>query len=114
MDLDSSKQVGSIAGMKRIHGIALADELNKGFITDGGDNVVVVFDLKSNAVRQKIKAGENPDGVIYEPTRKRVWAFNGRSSNPMVIDAEAEKVVATIPLSGKPEFPATDDRGNVT
>jgi YVTN family beta-propeller protein len=113
VNLDSGKQVASIGGMKRIHGIALADDLGKGFITDGGDNVVVVFDLKSNAVRQKIKAGENPDAVLYEPTKKRIYAFNGRSQNATVIDANAEKVIATIPLSGKPEFSVTDGRGNV-
>jgi YVTN family beta-propeller protein len=113
VDLDSGKQVASIGGMKRIHGIALADDLNKGFITDGGDNVVVVFDLKSNAVIQKIKAGENPDGMLYEPTKKRIYAFNGHSNSGTVIDAAAEKVIATIPLSGKPEFPATDGKGNV-
>ena len=113
VNLDSGKQVASIGGMKHIHGIALADDLNKGFITDGGENVVVVFDLKSNEVKQKIKAGENPDGMLYEPTKKRIYAFNGRSNNATVIDAEAEKVIATIPLSGKPEFPATDGKGNV-
>jgi YVTN family beta-propeller protein len=113
VNLDSGKQVASIGGMKRIHGIALANDLNKGFITDGGDNVVVVFDLKSNAVTQKIKAGENPDGILFEPTRKRIYAFNGRSNSATVIDATADKVIATVPLSGKPEFPATDGKGNV-
>lgn len=113
VDPDSGKQVAAIAGMKRIHGIALADDLGKGFISDGGDNVVVVFDLKSNTVKQKIKTGENPDGILYEPTKKHVFAFNGRSNSASVIDAEGEKVVATIPLSGKPEFPATDGQGNV-
>ncbi len=113
VDLNSGKQVASIAGMKHIHGIALANDLNKGFITDGGDNVIVVFDLKSNAVTQKIPAGENPDGVLYEPTKRRVYAFNGRSNNATVVDAEAGKVIATIALSGKPEFPATDGKGNV-
>ncbi|HVO63127.1 MAG TPA: YncE family protein [Terriglobales bacterium] len=113
VDLDSAKQVGNIGGMKRIHGIALADELNKGFITDGGDNMVVVFDLKSNAVTQKIRAGENPDSVLYEPTKKCVYAFNGRSNSATVIDATAGTVVVTIPLSGKPEFAVTDGKGNV-
>jgi YVTN family beta-propeller protein len=113
VNLDSGKQVASIGGMKRIHGIALANDLKKGFITDGGDNVVVVFDLKSNAVTQKIKAGENPDGILFEPTRKRIYAFNGRSNSATVIDATADKVIATVPLSGKPEFPATDGKGNV-
>jgi YVTN family beta-propeller protein len=113
VDLDSGKQVGSIGGMKRIHGVALADDLNKGFITDGGDNVVVVFDLRSNQVSEKVKAGQNPDGVIYERTTKRVFAFNGRSNDATVIEAQSNKVTGTIPLSGKPEFPAVDGKGNL-
>ncbi len=113
VDLDSGKQVASIGGMKRIHGIAIADDLNKGFITDGGANVVVVFDLKSNEISEKVQAGDNPDAVIYEPTTKRVFAFNGRSNNATVIDANTNKVVGTIPLSGKPEFSATDGKGNL-
>lgn len=113
VNMDTGKQVASIGGMKRIHGIALAHDLDKGFITDGGDNLVVVFNLKTNAVTQKIKAGENPDAVLYEPTAKRIYAFNGRSESATVIDASADKVVKTIPLSGKPEFSATDGKGNV-
>lgn len=113
LDLDSTKQVASITNLKRVHGVAVAHELGKGFISDGGDNAVVVFDLTSNAVRQKIKVGEAPDAVLYEPTRKRVYAFNAHSHNASVIDAEIEKVVATVPLSGIPEFAATDGKGNV-
>jgi YVTN family beta-propeller protein len=113
LDLSSGREVASIANLKRVHGIALANDLGKGFITDGGDNVVVVFDLKSNAVRQKIKVGNAPDAVLYEPTKKRVYAFNAHSRNVSVIDAETEKIVATVPLSGIPEFAATDGKGNV-
>lgn len=113
LDLNSGKEVASMANLKRVHGIALANDLGKGFITDGGDNAVIVFDLKSNAVRQKIKVGNAPDAVLYEPTKKRVYAFNAHSHNVSVIDAESEKVVATVPLSGIPEFAATDGKGNV-
>jgi YVTN family beta-propeller protein len=113
VNLDSGKQVASIGSMKRIHGIALADKLNKGFISDGGDDVVVAFELSSNKVLQKIKAGQNPDAILYEGTKKRVYAFNGKSNNATVIDAENGKVISTIPLSGKPEFAVTDGKGNV-
>src|SRR5579859_1954685 len=73
LELDSGKQVATIGNLKRVHGVALAHEFNKGFISDGGDNAVVVFDLKSNAVTQKIKVGLAPDAVLYEPTKKRVY-----------------------------------------
>lgn len=113
LDLDSAKEVATIANLKRVHGVALAHELNKGFITDGGDNAVVVFDLKSSVVTQKLKVGDAPDAVLYEPTTKRVYAFNAHSHSASVIDAETEKIVATVPLSGIPEFAATDGKGNV-
>jgi YVTN family beta-propeller protein len=109
----SGKEVASIANLKRVHGIALANDLNKGFITDGGDNAVIVFDLKSNSVTQKIKVGEAPDAVLYEPTKKRVYAFNAHSHSASVIDAETGKIIATVPLSGIPEFAVTDGKGNV-
>ena len=113
VDLSSGKEVARIENLKRVHGIALASQLNKGFITDGGDNAVVVFDLRSNAVTQKIKVGEAPDAVLYEPTKRRVYAFNAHSHSASVIDAETEKIIATVPLRGTPEFAATDGKGNV-
>lgn len=113
LDLQSLKMVARISGMKRVHGVALAHELNRGFISDGGDNAIVIFDLKSNEVRQKLKVGEAPDAVLYEPIKKRVYAFNAHSHSASVIDAKAEKVVATVPLSGIPEFAATDGSGRV-
>jgi YVTN family beta-propeller protein len=113
LDLDSAKPVARITNLKRVHGVALADDLNKGFISDGGDNAVVVFDLQSNTAKSKIKVGDAPDAVLYEPTRKRVYAFNAHSHNASVIDAETENVVATVPLNGIPEFAATDGKGNV-
>src|SRR5579871_7025847 len=61
LELGTAKEVGKIGNLKRVHGVALAQELNKGFISDGGDNAVVVFDLKSNAVTQRIAVGKAPD-----------------------------------------------------
>jgi len=113
VNLDSEKPVGTISGMKHVHGIAVDHSLNRGFISDGGSGEVVVFNLKSHAVLQKVKAGENPDGILYDPASKRVFAFNGGSKDATAIDAATGKVLGTIALGGKPEFPATDAKGNV-
>jgi DNA-binding beta-propeller fold protein YncE len=113
VDLDSEKPVAKITGMKRIHGIAVANDFNRGYISDGGDDVVVIFDLKSDAVLQKVPAGKNPDGILYDPYSKRVFAFNGRSNDATAIDAASGKVAGTVALDGKPEFPVSDGKGNV-
>jgi YVTN family beta-propeller protein len=113
LSLDSGKEVASIDHLKRVHGVALAHEFNRGFISDGGDNAIVAFDLKTDAVTNKIRVGNAPDALLYEPTKKRIYAFNAHSHSASVINAETEQIVATVPLSGIPEFAATDGQGNV-
>ena len=113
LDSDSGKVVGSITGLKGTHGVALDEAGKYGYVSDGGANVVVVFDRATLATVASIPAGTNPDGIVFEPKTKTVWAFNGRSSNATVIDTADRKVVATIALSGKPEFPVADGSGTV-
>jgi len=113
VDLASEKPAGKITGMKRIHGIAVANDLNRGYISDGGDDDVIIFDLKSHEVLQKVPAGKNPDGILYDPYSKRVFAFNGRSNDVTAIDAASGKGAGAIALDGKPEFPASDGKGNL-
>jgi len=113
INLDSEKVVGHISGMTRIHGIAVANEIGTGFISDGGSNQVVAFDLKTLGLKNKIKAGTNPDGIVYDGASKRVFAFNGRSQDATAIDAATATVAGTIRLGGKPEFPVSDGKGSV-
>jgi DNA-binding beta-propeller fold protein YncE len=113
IDLDSQKITGHVSGMAGIHGIAIANDLNRGFISDGRNNEVVVFDLNDLSVKGKIKAGTNPDGIVFDAPSKRVFAFNGRSQDATVIDATAATVAGTIKLDGKPEFPVSDDKGSI-
>ncbi len=113
LNSDSGKVEGSITGLKGTHGVALDDTGKFGYISDGGANEVVVFDRANLQKVASIPAGANPDGILFEPVTKTVWAFNGRSNNATVIDTAERKVLATIPLSGKPEFPVADGAGTV-
>ena len=109
----TGKPIGAITGLKGTHGVALDEEGKFGYISDGGANAVVVFDRTSLATVASIPAGTNPDGIVYEPVTKTVWAFNGRSKDVTVISAADRKVIATIALPGKPEFPQADGTGQV-
>lgn len=113
IDLKTEKPIGKISGMSRIHGIAIANDLHTGFISDGGSDEVIPFDLETLQKKTGIKAGTNPDGIVYDPASKRVFAFNGRSENATAINAETGKVDGTIALGGKPEFPVSDGKGYV-
>lgn len=113
VNLDSGTLVGKIPNTNGVHGIAIADDLGRGFVSDGRDNQVTIFDLKTLNTIGTAKTGANPDGILYDPFSKRVFTFNGRSNDMTAIDAAAGNVVSTAPLGGKPEFPATDAKGNV-
>jgi DNA-binding beta-propeller fold protein YncE len=114
VDENSGKVLGDIPDTKGVHGIALAPELGKGFTSNGGSASVTVFDLKTFKPLSEIKTtGDNPDSIIYDPGTKRVFTFNGKSSNATAIDAVTGKVAGTVMLNGKPEEPTLDGKGNV-
>jgi YVTN family beta-propeller protein len=111
VDVDSDKVTANISVLKRVHGIALVPELGKGFISDGGADEVVVFDMKTLAVTGHIKTGKNPDCIIYDPASKHIFTMNGKSNDASVIDPASEKVLATIPMGGRPEYAVADGKG---
>ncbi len=109
---DTDKVIGDIPDTPGVHGIAVATELNRGFISDGGADQVTVFDLKTLKTIGTVKVtGHNPDGITYDPSSQRVFTFNGRSDSSTAIDAKTLKVVGTIQLGGRPEFAVPDGRG---
>ena len=114
LDLDSGKTIGDIADTQGVHGIALAPDLGRGFTSNGREGTVTIFDLQSlKPIGEKVKVGENPDAILYDPATKRVFTFNGRSQDSTAIDAASGKVLGTIKLDGKPEFAASDAKGTV-
>src|SRR5260370_1455113 len=120
LNADDYSGVGKVEGMTRSHGIAIVQELGKGFVTDGDSKPgakpqqVVIFDLKTLKVTGRVKTDQpDTDAIIYEPVTKHIFTFNGDSRNTTVIDAVKETVITTIDLVGKVEFPAVDGKGTV-
>jgi len=113
IDADTGKSIGEIPDTPGVHGIALAPEFGKGFTSNGRENTVNVFDLKTLKVLNKIKVGARPDAIIYDPATKRVFTFNAGSQDATAVDAAKGEVVGSIPLGGKPEFAASDSKGTV-
>jgi YVTN family beta-propeller protein len=113
VDLDTDKVVGDIPDTQGVHGIAVADDLGRGFVSNGRTNNVTIFDLKTLKEIGRVDTGTNPDCIQYDPATKRVFAFNGRSGSATVIDAATGKVLSTIALGGKPEFAQADGAGRI-
>src|SRR5436190_5764514 len=86
VDTRSGKVVGQITQLHGVHGVAVAPEFGKGFITNGQANSVTIFDLKTLAKVGEPQTGQNHDSVCFEPKTKRIFTFNGRSNDTTVID----------------------------
>jgi hypothetical protein len=114
LDADSNALVGTITGgFKRNHGVALVPELGRGFVTDGGAEKVIIFDMKTLKITGEAKADTDADFILYDAVSKHVFAFNGEAHNSTVIDPASGSVVATVPLPGQPEQAVSDGKGMI-
>jgi DNA-binding beta-propeller fold protein YncE len=113
LDVDSGKIVGKIPDTPGVHGIAIAPDLGRGFISDGKAAKVTIFDLKTLKTLNHAATGAGPDAIIYDPATSRVFAFNGDGNSATAIQASDGKVAGTIDLGGGPEFAVADGEGHV-
>ena len=113
LDADSGAIVGKIPNTLGVHGIAIAPELGRGFVSDGQTSTVTIFDLKTLKTIGEVTTGKKPDAIIYDPATSRVFAFNGGSNSATVISATDGKVAGTVDLGGEPEFAVADGQGYV-
>ena len=114
VDTQSGKIVGTIASTNGVHGIALAEDLRRGYTSNGRADSVTMFDLGTlKTIKEAPIPGHNPDAILYEPSGKHVWTFNGRSKDVTVLDAESLAVVRTLAVPDKPEFAVDDGEGRI-
>jgi YVTN family beta-propeller protein len=113
IDVDSGAVVGKVENTPGVHGIAVAPELGRGFVSNGEAATVTIFDLKTLKKIADVPTGKKPDAILFDPATSRVFAFNGGSNSATVIDAKEGKVAGTIDLGGGPEFAVSDGKGFV-
>ena len=113
IDADTNEIVGKISDTPGVHGVALAQEFSRGFLTAGKTDAVIMFDLKTFKTLGQIKVGKKPDAIVYDPASKRVFAMNGDGDSTTAINAADGTVAGTVDLGGGPEFPAADGKGNL-
>lgn len=113
IDADAYTLLGTIPNTPGVHGIALAPEFGRGYISAGRADAAIAFDLKTLKTLGEIKVGKKPDAIIYEPLTKRIYVMNGDSEDITVLNAADGAVVGTIALGGGPEFAVSDGKGNL-
>jgi DNA-binding beta-propeller fold protein YncE len=117
VDANTGAIKADITGQQGNHGVALARRANRGFISDGKDGSVVIFDLQTNAVLGKVKTADDADAILYDRASNKVFVSCG-DANAIVpvaadVDPNSGKAGAAIDLGGKPEALAADGQGKV-
>jgi DNA-binding beta-propeller fold protein YncE len=114
LDLDSGAIVGKIAGQNGVHGVAIAREFGHGFISATDPGSVTMFDLLTLTVMDKVRVGDDPNGIIYDPKTHRVFTADRGSKRVTAIDARTGKIAGAIEnLGGRTEHLASDEAGHV-
>ncbi|MET4082623.1 DNA-binding beta-propeller fold protein YncE [Pedobacter sp. UYP30] len=112
IDLKTEKLIGTISGMAGVHGIAIVNHLNLGFISDGRANAIIAFDTKTLKIIKSIPiSGKGPDAIMYDSFSKKIFAFCGDSNNASVVDPQTLTQTGTVDLGGAPEFAVADGKG---
>src|SRR5258705_753340 len=112
----TGKVLGDIPNTPGVHGAGFSTKAGHGFTTNGGDETVTMFDLKTLAVIKKITVGPGLDGIMYdEPDDKIILTNHSRPIGTLTaIDPRSGDIVATVELEDTaPEGAAADGKGHV-
>ena len=116
VDGSNGKVLGDIPNTPGVHGAALVTKTGHGFTTNGGDQTVTMFDLKTLAVIKQIKVGPGLDGIMYdEPDDKVILTRHSRPIGTLTaLNPETGDIVATVDLEDTaPEGAAADGKGHI-
>jgi DNA-binding beta-propeller fold protein YncE len=99
-----------------VHGAALVTKAGHGFTTNGGNDTVTMFDLKTLAVVKQIKVGPGLDGIMYdEPDNKIILTRHSRPIGTLTaLDPKTGDILGTADLEdNSPEGAAADGKGHI-
>src|SRR5690242_4451903 len=108
--------VGDIPNTPGVHGAGIATKAGHGFTTNGGDETVTMFDLKTLAEIKRIKVGPGLDGIMYdEPDDKIILTNHSRPIGTLTaLDPKSGDIVGTAELEDTaPEGAAADGKGHI-
>jgi len=113
LDVDNGNIVGEIPGTNGVHGVAIVPAIGRAVASNGKDDSVLIFDLKTLAPIATVKTGVKPDAIFFEELTGLVMVFNGKTDNVTLVDPGRAIAVSTIALPGRPETGVSDGKGRV-
>ena len=113
LDLDTNAVIGKIPG-KSVHGIAIAKDFGRGFISCSDPGSIVIFDLMTLAVIDRVPVGADPNAILFDQKTRRIFSADRGSKRVTALDPKTGQIVGAIDgLGGKTEHAASDDSGHI-
>jgi DNA-binding beta-propeller fold protein YncE len=119
IDIDALKYVGSIGGLPAVAGALVATTPELVFTSNRGENTVGIFPPDTAASVEKIAVGVRPNGLAYDPGRRRLLAAHvGDPAVPdsctvSVVDVARRERIVDIPVAGRTRWTVYDPIADV-
>ncbi len=111
VDVDGRRAVRELPCTEGPHGLVLAPDLRRGYLTCGSDTSLVVFDLDSLRVVRTVKLAPAAAGpIVYDPTTQRVIVLDP-AGTLTALDASTLAGVASHDVGARPQAAVSDGAG---
>ena len=113
IDCLTNSHVGSLPDVPGVAGVLIDSEQDFLFSSDRGCARVSIYRCSDETLLGRVGVGERPNGLAYDPARRRLFVFNigdppGVNCTVSVVAVDEMRVIATIPLPGRPRWAVYD------
>ena len=117
IDSLSNSYLRSLPDVPGVAGILIDSQQDFLFSSDRGCARATIYRCSDETLLGRVQVGERPNGLAYDPVRHHLFVFNigdppGENCTVSVVSVDEMRVIATIPLPGRPRWavydPATD------
>jgi len=104
---------GSLPDVPGVAGILIDSEQDFLFSSDRSCARASIYRCSDETLLGRVGVGERPNGLAYDPARRHLFVFNighppGVNCTVSVVAVDEMRVIATIPLPGRPRWAVYD------
>jgi DNA-binding beta-propeller fold protein YncE len=106
------------AELPGVAGVLIDEQHDRLVSSDRGAARVSVFRCSDEQLLGQVEVGPHPNGLAYDRRRRQLYSFNlgeplGENCTASVVDLETLRVIAELPLPGRPRWAVYDPQRDV-
>lgn len=113
IDCASNTFLRSLPDLQGVAGVLIDAEHDLLFSSDRGCARISIYRCSDEALLGQVQVGDRPNGLAYDPSSRSLYVFNvgdppGVNCTVSVVAVDELRVIATIPLPGRPRWAIYD------